>query len=228
MIDAIYPSGDAVSDATVVPSSAFLNLGSQATINAALASLPKYEFNLTKAKQELAKSPYPHGFTTEIQVEQPEAPNVASAEIFASDLAKIGITAKVAELTPNEAAGIMLGGKSKLVLNGGPALYPDPEGVMSAFISPSEIHPPGAGFNIANYRNAEVDRLLTDSVETLNVPTRLRMIIKLLGITAEEAPYWPLFTPETFGSLSDKYVYAEFSGWTTLWNAWALDVRLAH
>jgi ABC-type transport system substrate-binding protein len=80
---------------------------------------------------------------------------------------------------------------------------------------------------MANYRNAEVDKLLAASVETLDAPKRLQMIGKLLGIVGSETPYWPLNSPLTLGTLSEKYVLPGFSYWTMTWTPWALDVKLA-
>src|SRR6185312_6213034 len=39
-------------------------LAPKAQVDALLNSLPNYPYNLAKAKAELARSPYPHGFTT--------------------------------------------------------------------------------------------------------------------------------------------------------------------
>ncbi len=194
MINALYPGGDATADPTIMPASLFANLGSQSEVKRTLATLPKYEFNLAKAKQELAKSAYPHGFTTPIEVAQVNESGISSAQILASDLAKIGVKANVEELTAGqEVAWLTAKGRLGVVSTG--TVYDDPEGIMLTRIAPGQIYPPGGGQNMASYRNAKVDKLLAASVETLDAPKRLQMIGKLLGIVGSEAPYWPLNSP---------------------------------
>jgi peptide/nickel transport system substrate-binding protein len=226
MIQALYPHGEATEDPTMMPADLFAGLGSQSQVNQTLAALPKYEFNLARARQELAKSAYPHGLTTSIEVGQDSAVSVSSAEILASDLAKIGITAHVDELSPSEEVEFNSGKTRLSIIESGTA-YPDPEGLMSLRLAPGQINPPGAGLNMANYRNAVVDKLLTESAETLNRPKRLRMIGRLLGIEGSEAPYWPLYTHDYFGTLSSKYVFPTFSYWSTYFTPWGLAVKLA-
>jgi peptide/nickel transport system substrate-binding protein len=226
MIQALYPHGEATEDPTMMPANLFAGLGSQSQVNQTLAALPKYEFNLARARQELAKSAYPHGLTTSIEVGQDSAVSVSSAEILASDLAKIGITAHVDELSPSEEVEFNSGKTRLSIIESGTA-YPDPEGLMSLRLAPGQINPPGAGLNMANYRNTVVDKLLTESVETLNRPKRLRMIGRLLGIEGSEAPYWPLYTHDYFGTLSSKYVFPTFSYWSTYFTPWGLAVKLA-
>ncbi len=226
MIHALFPHGEAVESSSIIPSSLFVNFGAQSQVDEALNALPKYEFNLAKAKQELAKSGYPHGFSTEIDVEQVESASVSCAEVFSADLAKIGIVAKVHEVPAAEQAAVLSSGKSKLAVNTIGAVYADPEGIMSTMLAPSQISPPGSGLNSANYRNAEVDRLMSESIKVNNPSQRLQMISKLLGTVGREAPYWPLYVQLGLGSLSEKYAWHNYSWWTLLWSPWALEVKL--
>ncbi|MGA8353870.1 MAG: ABC transporter substrate-binding protein [Solirubrobacteraceae bacterium] len=220
MIEAIYPKGTATEDASVIPASLWTDLGAPSQVQEVLNSLPKYEFNISKAKQELAKSAYPHGFTTELEVEQTAQPQVSAAEILAADLAKIGVTAKVRPLSPAQGTALSLSGKFKLAVQEVVAGYADPEGLMSGLFAPTIV-------NAAKYNNAEVTGLRTESAKTFNVTRRRQLIGKLLKIEAGEAPYWPLYTHATFGALAEKYVMPTFSYWTMLWAPWALDVKLA-
>lgn len=101
MINALFP-GNAATVPGIVPAGLFADLGSSAEVNAMLEKLPKYTFNLAAAKRELAKSPYPHGFTTTMQAEVAEQPMVLLLQILSADLAKIGIHAKIEELPSDE------------------------------------------------------------------------------------------------------------------------------
>jgi peptide/nickel transport system substrate-binding protein len=227
MINALYPGGLATTDPTIMPVNLLEAIGAKSEVDSLVGSLPKYEFDIEKAKQELALSPYPHGFSTSIGVEDTASNLVSAAQIFSSDLAKIGVTANVDEVTPAQDAEL-LHGKTQLLVNEVYSVYPDPEGIMSSIIAPGQIYP-GSGLNSANFRNAEVDKLLPESVETLNTTKRLQLIGKILKTTNEEVTYWPIGTHATFAALSGKYVLSAstFNGWTLLWGPWALGVKLA-
>ncbi len=228
MIDAVYPGGTAIEDATIAPASLFSHLGTTTQVSGMLSALPKYKYSLAAARRELAKSKYPHGFTTTIQVEVIEANLILDAQILAADLAKIGIHAKVHEVQPDEAVSeIMTGSKVKLQLTYYYSAYADPEGIMSSILPPSQIAPPGSGLNVASYNDAEVNKLQREEVETLKPAKRLQLIGKLLRIVGADAPYWPLYTYAMLGTLSEKYVFPSFSAWTAFYKPWALDVKLA-
>lgn len=221
IINALYP-GAATEEASIVPSSLFVGLGGTSEVNELIGGLPKYEFNLEKAKQELAKSPYAHGFTTTVYAPAPEAPLVSAAEILASDLAKIGITAKIHEVQRDEEQPTLYN-KTTLFVSTTYSVYPDPEGMMSSLLPPTQIPNP----NVAHFNNAEVNKLQAEEGETLDPAKRLQMIGKMLGVVGAEVPYVPVFTPDALSSLSEKYVFPTFSNWTILFRPWALDVKLA-
>jgi peptide/nickel transport system substrate-binding protein len=228
MIDAVFHglSGSyATESRSIAPESLFANLGSQSEIAQTISGLPSYEFNLTKAKEELSKSAHPHGFSTEIEVAQAGEAEIADAQILAADLAKIGIKATVHETTPAEETA-WLTGKGRFSFTEPGAAYPDPSGLIAERLGPEEIYPQGGGVNVAEFRNAEFDKLLSESRETLNPHKRLQIIGKMLEIAANEAPVWPLYSPELSAALSEKYVMP-LSYWGTLFGPWALDVKLA-
>ncbi|MFZ2049724.1 MAG: ABC transporter substrate-binding protein [Solirubrobacteraceae bacterium] len=226
IIKAIYPKGEAVKAVTITPTAFFDGLGPANRVNEMLNSLPKYEFNLAVAKRELAKSAYPHGLTMSVQAQVNEQNSVAVAQIVATNLAKIGITANIQEIQPDE-TGDLFGSKVKVLVGELIANYPDPENLMAYLLPSSQIRPPGSGTNQAEYRNAEVDKLQLQELETLNRPRRLQLIGKLLKIVGAEVPYMPLYTHDVVGTLSEKYVFPAFSAWTVEWRPWAMEVKLA-
>ncbi len=226
MVNALYPSlaSEAV---TISPASLFGNVGSAGQVNEMLSSLPKYAFDLEAAKRELAKSADPHGFTTRIEAEASSSSQLLVAQILSSDLAKIGITAKIDEIQPDESSNVF-GSRVTIDVSEYAAAYPDVEGLLSSLLLPSQIRPPGSGLNFANYRSPEVTRLMSEQVETLDPQRRLKLLGKLLRIVGEDVPYRPLYGHGTFGSVSDGYVFPPFSEWTAYYTPWALGVKLAH
>ncbi len=222
MIHALYPGGDAIQDHTIMPNDLFDNLGSKSEVKQMLESLPQYDFNLAKARQELMKSVYPHGFSTSIEVISGNEAQDSAAQIMATDLQEIGIKATVDELTPEQALAWNTG-KLHFILSRWEAEYPDPEAYMSLILAPSQI----GSLNEASYRNSEVDKLRSESVETLSKPKRMQLIGRLLRTVNNEAPYRSLFTILTLAAISEKYVYPGFSYWTQIFTPWALNVKLA-
>jgi peptide/nickel transport system substrate-binding protein len=211
---------------TIVPPPGFGDFPAS-QVSAMLASLPKYDFDLDAAKRELAKSAYPHGFTTEVEAASSEQLLVTAAQIVSADLAKIGITAKVHEITPGEVAGLF-GRKVKLFLNETGTEFADPNGTLPSLVSPVFIRPPGNGINVAQYRNAEVTKLLAEEEgEEASQTRRLQMIGRILKIVGAEVPYVQLVTHSIFLSLSDKYVTSGWSLFAALYTPWAMNIKLA-
>lgn len=228
MLKVLYPGGIASRPSSIAPNATFADLGtSEAQVSAMLKTLPQYEFNLAAARRELAKSPYPHGFTTEVRADVNEPPLVQASQVVAADLAKIGITAKVRSI-PNDEWANMYGSKVKLLLNEIWAYYPEPDAIPAEILATANIDPPGDGTNWAGYRNDEIERLLNEQVTMVNPGKRLQAIGKILKLTATEQPYMPLFEHDSFIALSNKYVDPTWSFYTSYYTPWAMAVKPAH
>jgi peptide/nickel transport system substrate-binding protein len=226
MIDALFSGTYANENVVWLPSTLLSEAGSPGEVEQITARLPKLEFNLAKAKEELAKSAYPHGVTIPIEVSRGFETVDGSAQVLASDWAKIGVKLIIHEVTSAEETR-QLTGKGTLDLTAAGVAFPDPEALITERLGPGEIYPQGGGLNTAHYHNSEFDGLLTETAETLNSHKRLEMIGKLLEKIADEAPSWPLYSPRLLAALSEKYVMPEFSYWSELDTPWALGVKLA-
>lgn len=223
MIKASYPAGLASESKTMFASSLLTDLGPSSQVNAMLDSLPRYEFNLAKAREELAKSAYPHGFATTVYAEAWVSNQVADAQILSFDLAKIGIKAKVDLAQPDEIQKVIE--KLTMVPAEQPPQYPDLSG-QAALLSTVERLPTGSGYNFAGYSNPEVDKLIAEQAEAVDPASRQELVEKMLKIVEAELPYRPLYSPDYLVVLSDKYVYPQFSLWTNVDTPWALGVKL--
>jgi peptide/nickel transport system substrate-binding protein len=221
MISALYPNGLATPDVTLAPTAMFADLGSPSHVNSVLETLPKYAFDLTAARRELAKSPYPHGFTTTMQAQVAEPGMVLLVQILASDLAKIGITAKVEEIPNDEIAARYEKKRFTIFATEDAGYYADPEGLFGYVLPPTQLN------NYANYRNPEVVKLLSEQSEALQPERRLQLIGKMLKIVGEEVPYIGVFSHQFFGTLADGYVFPQFSQWAGLFTPWAMEVKKA-
>jgi peptide/nickel transport system substrate-binding protein len=226
MVKALIPPGNAEEASTLAPAAAFTDVGPASEVSATLKAIPKYSFDLEAAKRELAKSSYPHGFTTTVQVFGGQQVPLGACEIVAADLAKIGITVKIHEFKSAEFTTIFEG-KYAMMVEGVPGFYPDPDAQFSLLLPSSQIDPPGSGYNMARFKNAEVDKLLPEERETTNPAQRLQIFGKVAKIVASEVPYRPMYSLDAIAGLSDKYAFPAFSQWSILFTPWAMDVKLA-
>jgi peptide/nickel transport system substrate-binding protein len=226
ILKALYPEGGASADQTVVPTPLLSSFGSEAQVSTLLGSLPKYEFNLVKARQELAKSAYPHGFADEVVAFVGEPILLNMAQIIAADLKKIGITLQIKSLQADE---LTFPREDKaMFLNEFTSIAPDTtDMLMSSLLAPGNIYPSGNGVNWASYRNAELGNLVTQLNESNDQSTRLQLAQKALQIEVKEEPYLPLVSHSMFMDLSNKFVSPGLSYYTTSYTPWMLEMKLA-
>ena len=71
---------------------------------------------------------------------------------------------------------------------------------MSLFLSPSQVNPPGAGFNAANYKNPGWTDCSMNRWRPQERSRRLQIIGQLLE-KVERSVLWPLYAHLTFGAL---------------------------
>lgn len=199
----------------------YVDLGSKSEVSQMLASLPTYKFDLAAAKRELAKSSCAHGCEVNVQAQE-SGGEVAEGQILVGDLDKIGIHAKLQELSAAQEAAVTDTNKSQIGIGEFTNIYPGAE------VLPDLTLPSSSITNFARYSNTEVDRLLIKLGETSNSSTRVQLMGKILRIVNEEEPYRPLYTHDEWMVLSNKYVFPEYSQWTSNFTSWALDVKLAH
>lgn len=226
LVQAIY-GGDATINEGIAPASVFGNIAPADEVDAMFAGLPRYDYDIEKAKAEMAQSRHPEGFTMSVaaSANNARAPRVAQA--MTPDLAKIGIKVKIDEMTDNEWLALLYGPRDKLGFM--PVEYsstfPDPNALMSYWLDPAAAAV--NGLNSANYRNAEMGRLLVAQRQESDGAKRLALIGDAFRLMKEDVPYVPLYTPNVYMALSDKFVMSDYSVWTTYYTAWTLNVRQA-
>ncbi len=219
--------GAAPGGPTIISPAGFSDFPSS-QVSAMEAALPKYSYDLAAAKRELAKSAYPHGFSTEVMAATSEPLLVTGAQIVAADLAKIGITAKVRPITPTEYADLY-GKKIKVLLTETAPGFADPDGTLPSLVSAAFIRPPGDGINVAEFSTPEIAKLLVEEQgEAGSEARRLQMLGKIFKIVNTEAAYLQLLTHSFFLSLSNKFVASRWSLYSDLYTPWAMNIRPAH
>lgn len=117
-----------------------------------------YEYNISLAKNFLAKAGYPEGkrlplFTYDVRGSSTVARQMG--EFIQAELAKVGIKVKVVKNTFPGFLAKSRTGRLQIWQGGWAMDYPDPENVIQLLTTPN--HPPGA--NASSYSNPEVDKL---------------------------------------------------------------------
>lgn len=209
--------------------SAWGNFGDQAAeIKKTYDALPTYEFSMDKAKQELAQSDHPNGFT--ITVPYPNNPTYLGKTLqnLAQNLQTIGITLKLEQTTGEKWGGHIFAnpvGLGMQIEQFG-LDYPDAGNFPALAMGTSNSTPNALG--TAKFSTPELEDLLTQQRSTTDPAKRAEALLKTMDIMADQVPVVPLFHTDDSLALSDKYVYdAQFSHWTTLFGAWAVNLKAA-
>jgi len=135
----------------------------QPQVKAEYAKLPSYPFSIENAKKELAQSSHPNGFTTNKILVPSSQPAVLKAlESLSTTVKQIGITMPISQVPSNDwLANIYahkdLGIVCLLFLPD----YADPADYMN-LVYPS-ANAVKNNFNLANYKNPKVDKLIQDA-----------------------------------------------------------------
>ena len=204
----------------IISPSQLLTLGTQSQVNALLTALPQYPYDLAKARQEMAESAYPHGFSAVT-----ETANLASfptvLQAIVAELQQIGISLKVQETSVTkwigdaDSTGTPPGGDMYISLG---AVSPDPS------ILPSYMVGSAATYNTAHYAPAAANSLLAQGVATSDGAQRLAIYGRLLNQVATDVPYVPLFSAYSFTALSSRYTLPPFPDYAAFFS-WALGIK---
>jgi peptide/nickel transport system substrate-binding protein len=207
-----------------IPPAQLRLLGSASKVNAVLKALPRYPYNLAKAKAELAKSAYPHGFSSITIAAATFPSSVPVVQALTGMLQKIGVKLTV-KVEDANAWIVQLYESPKRAGN----VYttfnlpsPDPSSYPSWMLGSKNI--PQGGWNWANYDPAAMDTLIGQGTALLDPAKRLAVYAKLLNMVATDVPYIPLFIDEYNVAVNPKLVYTNFNQ-DFLRTRWALNVR---
>ncbi len=185
--------------------------------------LPKYEFDLDKARDELEQSAFPDGFKTTVPYPDSEQTLGKALLALSESLKEIGI-----ELTPKEVStdawfATIYDHPSPM----GPQViswgvdYPDPADALH-FVYDSKGATANA-FNTANYKSEEMDGHLAEQEQTADQAERAEAIKQALVLAAEDLPYLPLWYQDVAMAVSTDYDYEGFGTWY-LDTPWALEI----
>nr|BFD96001.1 hypothetical protein KitaXyl93_73610 [Kitasatospora sp. Xyl93] len=169
----------------------------------AVDRLPRYPYDLAAARDELAKSAYPHGF--ELPADYSTGNNTADAlQALTADLAKIGIKLKLNPL-PDD------GYRAKRIRHDGLTLgmsdlsyaTPDPGELLPDLVSSVGAKP--YGFNFAQFRSPRLDTRVDTVLALKDGEERRQAVTEILTETAEQAAYIPLYSVDSGIALNKRF-----------------------
>ncbi len=186
----------------------------------------QYEFDLGKAKAELAQSSSPEGFKATMQVPPAPAYLRQIALTISENLKQIGIELEVKEVQDEAYRAAWYENKKdtgiQLIQNGptvqDPADFP---GIML-----TKRYNVSGGFNTANYVNPKIEELWRQQTKA-EPEQRVDLISEALGIAAEDAPYSPIFWNTGAVAVSDDLKYDGFHAAWYVIQPWATYIKAA-
>jgi peptide/nickel transport system substrate-binding protein len=126
------------------------------------------QFDLNAAKQEMAKSSVPNGFSTTILVSSGFSDDLTIATILQSELKPLGINLKIQQLDPNTANTNQQNLKYDMTLTYWTMDIPDPDELATFAVDPKS----GARSFFTAYNNPTVVKATHDAEQTLATSAR--------------------------------------------------------
>jgi peptide/nickel transport system substrate-binding protein len=188
-----------------------------AAINAALPAVP--EFSVEKAKEALAKSASPDGFTVDLPVDTTQPWMSPLGQNLAETAKQIGITINVKPVSAADwGAGLMdpAGSPLQLLSLAGPTTW---AGELPPIVV-GEMAP----FNVARYATGQVNEL-AGAVAVAMTPEELKQpLTDLLTDINQNLPYVPLFNEQVAVAISNDLVWDGGYSYFAIGQAWPMKI----
>lgn len=161
---------------------------------------PCYPYSLAKARAELARSSVPHGFKSQLLVDNSPS-DLSGAQIIQADLKQIGIdlTLKVVD---SSSLYTTYYGKENYKIGFAAWAYdiPDPDEQISFMFDPKA----GGNSYYTGYNNPTMTKLVHRAATTLNPRKRQRLYNRIQTLSARDVPHVPLYDVSNAMAWSSK------------------------
>ncbi len=162
------------------------------------ANLMGYPYDPPKARQLLAESGHPQGFSCKLWFEAGNPIEGPSAAAIQYDLAQIGVTAQLNPVTLPALIDSQERRKTtQTVFSGWSQDYPDPSDFLDTLFNGNRITDEGCQNN-SFYNNTNVNALLAEAATCKEPDRRLRLYQTAEQIIVTDAPVVPLFYQRVF------------------------------
>ncbi|SFP81882.1 ABC transporter substrate-binding protein [Amycolatopsis rubida] len=203
----IYGDHGSALDGLLLPASLNSAAPSEADAKAFTGSLPRYPFDLTKAKAELAKSAHPSGFTLEVPYISGTQYSELTILNLAQNMKQLGVDIRPKAQTSAQWSSTVYGHQNLgiQILSWVPSV-PDPAGTLGQLTG--EENMAAQHFNLANYSTPAAEEAHTQLVRSTDKAQRWAAIKTLLSAVAEDVPYVPLYHVDTYVALGGGFTFA--------------------
>ncbi|MGH6880628.1 MAG: ABC transporter substrate-binding protein, partial [Hypericibacter sp.] len=182
-------------------------------VKAFYATLPGYQFDLAKAKAELAQSAHASGFEITVPGSTADPYMINILQSVAENLKQIGITMKVQEVDDNtwlsgyfrhEDLGMQI-----------MAYYPDfADPANYPYLFFDSANAAKDGMNGSNFKNTDVDKALDAANSEGDAKLRAEALKQVFKIANEDVALVPVFWPASAMAINKKY---KLTGYTAFW-----------
>jgi peptide/nickel transport system substrate-binding protein len=144
---------------------------------------PGYQFNLSEAKQQMAQSSVPHGFSTTILIPAGNSDYLTISTILQAELKPLGIKVNIQQLDPNTANANFQAQKYEMSLTLWTMDIPDPDELATFAVDPNS----GAKSFFTSYNNPQVVKDTHQAEKTLNTTQRQNLYNFVQSQSARDA-----------------------------------------
>lgn len=182
-------------------------------------SIPTYPYSLAKAKEELAKSSVPRGFSASLDIPSSRGYVVNAMLAYAGDLKKLGINLEVKSVPGAQWLATIYSHKNLgLQFVGFGPDYPDPANYL-VLAYPSANAVPN-NFNTANYKNKTIDALLEKQSTAKSNALRAKYIGEILRQSQRDLPYLFLWWEDFAMALRKQYTLKGLNAFSFEFGQW--------
>ena len=207
-------NGNAEPASALAPPQVWNGLLSEAEVEELYASIPAYDFDLDRAEAELKQSRTPGGFTLNLLTSESQPAMARVAQIYARDLAKIGIKLNVKPVSENQYFEPLFN-----------ADFDDPDYIISIGVTSMDALDPIPALddyyssrnvregltNFSHYVDERIDALLARQAETTDPRVRGEAMAEIVRIASEASPYVSIVWPEICAATAPGIEYTDFN-----------------
>jgi peptide/nickel transport system substrate-binding protein len=184
---------------------------------------PHYPFNIAAAKAELAKSSSRKGFSLATVYPTGFENLGLGLQTLAANLQQIGVKLSIKEVPASDWLNVLYGHKDiefQTIIFG--ADYVDPNDFLDICLNSANAKP--NAFNIANYKNPTVDRLLQREKGTTVKSVRRKALQQIYTIANTDLPYYGLWYENLSMAIRKPFTYHSFSA-LYYYTPWIFDIN---
>jgi peptide/nickel transport system substrate-binding protein len=163
-------------------------------------NIPVPSYNPTLAKQLMAQSKYPHGFTLSMTVGAGDSQGNETAVILKSELAPLGINVQIRQMDPTAMLSAEEAGHFTFTTNQWTNDISDPDELVAFAVDASSGNHSWFSF----YNSPAITKLSHQAERSTSAATRKQLYFHIQRIWAQDTPYFALYYPKYIDAVSTK------------------------